>query len=157
MAVRRLKDEPAEEFRPVHLELDVPAHIPRNYVESDRQRMEIYRRLVACHTRAELDQLEKDIRDAFGPYPPSVQTLLHLAEIRILAQPYRIKAINQQPPDLVFSVEELSLVEPMLARSPGSPRMADPHTIHLRLTEPYFEPNTLLAVLRQMLTPPRQV
>jgi hypothetical protein len=31
--------------------------------------------------------------------------------------------------------------------------MADPHTIHLRLTDAYFEPATLLAVLRQMLRP----
>ncbi|HSW47165.1 MAG TPA: transcription-repair coupling factor, partial [Phycisphaerae bacterium] len=152
-AVHRLKNEPTDTFRPVHLELEVPAHIPRNYIDSDRQRMEVYRRLVACHTRAELDQLEKDIRDAFGPYPPAVRTLLDIAEIRILAQPYKINSITQQPPDLVFSVEELSLVEPLLSRSPGSPRMADPHTIHLRLSEAYFEPATLPAVLRRMLRP----
>lgn len=151
-AVRRLKNEPLDTFKPVHLELDVPAHIPRSYIESDRQRMEIYRRLVRCRSRAELEQLEKDIRDAFGPYPPVVQTLLDLAELRILCQPLKIRAINQQKPDLVFSVEDLRLVEPMFMNSPGSARMADAHTVHLRLTEAYFEPTTLLAVLRKMLS-----
>jgi len=151
MAVRRLKNEPADTFRPVHLELDVPAFIPRNYIESERQRMEIYRRVVRCRSLADLEQLDRDIKDAFGPYPQAVDDLLALAEIRILAQPFRIKAINQQPPDLIFTVEELALVEPIFADSPGSARMADAHTIHLRLTPAYFETATLLAVLRRLL------
>lgn len=150
-AVRRLKNEPTETFRPVHLELDVPAHIPRGYIESDRQRMEIYRRLVRSRSPAELEQLEKDIKDAFGPYPPAVQTLLELAEIRILAQPYKIKSISQAAPDLIFSVDEMSKLEPVFKNSPGSARIADPHTVHLRLSPAYFEPSTLLAVLRRML------
>jgi len=149
--VRRLKNEPVDDFRPVHLELDVPAHIPRSYIESDRQRMEIYRRLVRCRSDAELVQLERDIRDAFGPYPPTVQTLLDLAQIRILAQPYKIRSIRQEPPDLIFTVESMALLEPVFARSPGSARVADANTVHLRLSEAYFEPSTLLAVLRRML------
>ena len=111
----------------------------------------VYRRLVRCRSRAELEQLEKDIRAAFGPYPPVVQTLLDLAEMRILCQPLKIRAINQQPPDLIFSVEDFRLVEPIFMNSPGSARIADANTVHLRLTEAYFEPSTLLAVLRKML------
>jgi transcription-repair coupling factor (superfamily II helicase) len=154
-AVRRLKNEPVDEFKPVHLELDVQAHIARGYIESDRQRMEIYRRLVRCRSIEELEQLSKDLKDAFGPYPPSMQTLLDLAEIRILAQPWKIRTIQRKPPDLVFSVDELALVEPLFARSPGSARMADAHTIHLRLTDAYFEQATMLAVLRRLLQPPQ--
>jgi transcription-repair coupling factor (superfamily II helicase) len=152
-AVRRLKNEPVEDLRPVHLELDVQAHIPRGYIESDRQRMEIYRRLVRCRSLEELEQLSTDLKDAFGSYPPPVQTLLDLAEIRVLAQPWKIRTINPKPPDLIFTVDELALVEPLFARSPGSARMADAHTIHLRLTAPYFEPDTLVAVLRKLLQP----
>jgi len=151
-AIKDLKNEPIDTFEPVHLELKVPAHIPRNYIDSDRQRMEIYRRLARCQTRSELIQLESDIKDAFGDYPQPVQTLLDLAEIRVLAQPFRIKSITQEEPDLIFRIRELPLVEPLFANSPGSPRMPDGTTIHLRLSEGYFEPDTLLAVLRRMLT-----
>jgi len=152
-AARRLRNEPVEEFRSVHLELDLPAHIPKSYIESNRQRMEIYRRLVRCRSQTELDQLAKDLQDAFGPLPETVDTLLQLAELRILAQPYKIRSIKRKPPDLIFAVEELPLVEPLLADSPGSARMADIHTVHLRLTDAYFEPATLLAVLRRLLRP----
>ncbi|MCL2329669.1 MAG: transcription-repair coupling factor, partial [Phycisphaerae bacterium] len=153
MAVKRLRDEPIEETKPVHLEINVQSHIPRGYIESDRQRMEIYRRLVRSHSTMELEQLASDLKDAFGDFPPSVQTLLDFAEIRILAQPWKIRTIQASPPDLIFTVEQLALVEPMFARSPGSARMADAHTVHLRLTPAYFEPSTLMAVLRRLLQP----
>jgi len=150
-AVHRLKNEPVDTWRPVHLELDIPAHIPRKYINSDRQRMEIYRRVAQCRNQTELDQLDKDIRDAFADYPPVVDNLLSLAEIRILAQPFRIRSITQKQPDLIFNVEQLSAIGPMLEQSPGSARMADANTVHLRLSDAYFEPQTLLAVLRRML------
>jgi transcription-repair coupling factor (superfamily II helicase) len=113
--------------------------------------MEIYRRIVQCHTLQEVRRLEQDLKDAFGDYPPTVETLLQLAEIRILAQPFGIRSINQKKPDLIFAVDQMSLIEPVLGDSPGSARMADAHTVHLRLSDSYFEPKTLLAVLRRML------
>ena len=152
-AVRRLRNEPVEPFRPVHLELEVNAQIPQSYIPSERQRMEVYRRLVACRTVPDIQQLEGDLKDAYGPYPPAVDALLQQAEIRVLAQPYRIVSIIQRPPDLVFTVESLPLVQKLFARAPGSPRVPDPTTIHLRLPEAYFAPTTLLPVLRRMLRP----
>ena len=150
-AVRRLRNEPVETFRPVHLELEVTAHLPRSYVPSERQRMEVYRRLTACRSIADIEQLEKDLKDAYGPYPPAVSALIQQAEIRVLAQPYKIRSIIQKPPDLVFTVEELPLVKELFQKAPGSPRVPDANTVHLRLPEQYFEPTTLLAVLRRIL------
>ncbi len=150
-AVRRLRNEPVQPFRPVHLELEITSHLPTSYIPSDRQRMEVYRRLVACRTLEDVEQLERDLKDAYGPYPPTVASLLQQAEIRILAQPYKITSIVQRRPDLVFTVEELGLVRRLFEGGPGSPRVPDANTVHLRLPEAYFEPTTLLPVLRRLL------
>jgi transcription-repair coupling factor (superfamily II helicase) len=150
-AVHRLRNEPTEPFRPVHLELELTAHLPQSYIPSERQRMEVYRRLVACRTPADIAQLEGDVKDAYGPFPPTVGALLQQAEIRVLAQRFGIKSIVQRPPDLVFSVEDMGRVSDLFSNAPGSARVPDAHTVHLRLNERYFEPTTLLAVLRRML------
>ena len=48
-AVGELKGEkPPAARRDVHVELGIDAYIPRNYVPSDRQRMEVYRRMARC-------------------------------------------------------------------------------------------------------------
>jgi transcription-repair coupling factor (superfamily II helicase) len=150
-AVRRLKNEPAELFRPVNLDLGISATIPRGYVHSDRQRMEVYKRLTGCRSVAELDVLREDIRDAYGPLPEGVETLLALAEIRVLAQPWGVRSLVLDPPDVIFAIEDLQKVQPLLSDGPGSPRVPDPHTIHWRLPKRYLEPKTLLAVLRRQL------
>jgi len=150
-AVRRMRGQLVEEFQPVHLELDVAAHIPRAYIPSERQRMEVYRRLVRCRTVEELAQLQNDLVDAFGRYPREVQTLLDLAEVRVLAQPWRIQSIIKKPPDLIFTVRHMGLMNVLFEGASGSVRMPDHQTLHWRLPPRYLEPPTMLTILLRLL------
>ena len=150
-AVRRARNEPAEPFKPVSLELGISANIPQRYIRSDRQRMEVYRRLTTCRTPDDLAALEGDLRDAFGPVPEDVQTLLTLAELRVLAQPWGIRSIVLDPPDVIFAVEDFPKVRPLFETGPGSPRVPDPQTIHWRLPKRFLEMPTLLTILRRQL------
>ncbi len=153
-AVRKLKDEPADPWRPVSLDLGISASIPARYVSSERQRMEVYRRLALCRSSADVETLRSDLRDGFGPIPDAVETLLQLAEIRALSQPWGIRSIVLKPPDLVFAIDDLQRVKPLFAQGPGSPRVPDGHTIHWRLGARYLEAATMLAVLRKQLGGP---
>ncbi len=148
--VCRLKSEPDPTPPPVHVDLDVAAHIPPHYITADRSRIEIYRRIVACRTEADLAQLERDLIDAFGPFPKEVQRLLELAEIRVYGRRFGIQSISLRPPDVVFLIDDLPTAEPLFTDAPGSVRMPDPKTIHLRLPPDCLEPVTLLPILRQM-------
>ena len=148
--VRRLKNEPDPTPPPVQIDLDVVALIPRHYIAADRSRIEVYRRMVACHTETDLAQLERDLTDAFGPFPGEVQRLLELAEIRVHARRFGVRWISLQPPDVIFGVDRLPAVEPLFLDAPGTVRMPDPKTVHLRLPANYLEPPTLLAVLRNL-------
>ena len=153
-AVRRMKNEPAQVWRPANLELGITAAIPRAYVRSERQRMEIYKRLASARSIPDVEALQKDLRDAFGPLPESVETLLALAEIRVLAFPWGIRSIVVDPPDVIFSVDDLDRVQSLFAEGPGSPRVPDHKTVHWRLGKRYLEAPTLLAILRKQLSRP---
>ncbi|MBK9129202.1 MAG: transcription-repair coupling factor [Phycisphaerales bacterium] len=153
-AVKQLKKEPLPPDRPVNLDLGISAAIPRAYIRADKQRMEVYKRLTGCRCLPDIDTLRSDLRDAFGPVPDEVETLLRLAEIRVLAQPWGIRWLTIVEPDVIFSIDDLQRVQPLFADGPGSPRMPDPRTIHWRLPKRYLEPRTLLAVLRKQLAQP---
>jgi len=150
-AVRRIRNEPAELWRPVNLELGITAAIPRAYARSQRQRMEIYKRLASARTVDDVGVLRDDLRDAFGPVPDDVETLLALAEIRVLAQPWGIRSIVLDPPDVIFAIDDLEKAQALFAEGPGSPRLPDPQTVHWRLPRRYLEPPTLLTILRRQL------
>jgi transcription-repair coupling factor (superfamily II helicase) len=153
-AVRRTRNEPAELWRPVNLELGIEASIPHAYIRSERQRMEVYKRLAAARTVDDAQVLRDDLRDAFGSLPADVETLLDLAEIRVLSQPWGIRSIVLDPPDLIFAIDDLDTAQALFANGPGSPRLPDPQTVHWRLGKRYLEPPTLLAILRKQLSRP---
>ncbi len=104
-----------------------------------------------------LEALSKDVVDAFGPMPKAVQTMFGLAEIRILAQQWSIVSIITKSPDVVFTIEDLSKLGPLMGKGvgggAGSVRIADEKTVHLRLPANYLEADTLIAVLRNLLNP----
>lgn len=150
-AVRRVNKQPEEAWRPVNLNLGLSASIPRSYIRSDRQRMEVYKRLAGCRTADDVRVLADDLRDAFGPPPPDVQTLLTLAEIRVLAVPWGVRSIVLAPPDVIFSIDSPQQAEALFATGPGSPRLPDPNTVHWRLPKRLLEPPALLPVLREQL------
>jgi transcription-repair coupling factor (superfamily II helicase) len=150
-AVRRMRNQPDEPTKPVNLELGTSASVPRSYIRGDRQRMDVYKRLTGCRSTAELDVLENDLRDAFGPPPDEVQTLLALAEIRVLAQPWGIRSIVLDPPDVIFAVEDFHQARPLFESGPGSPRVPDSKTIHWRLPKRFLEIPTLVTILRRQL------
>ena len=55
---RRLRNEPQRQWRPVNLELGITTTIPRSYIRSERQRMDVYKRLTSCATPVDIESLE---------------------------------------------------------------------------------------------------
>jgi transcription-repair coupling factor (superfamily II helicase) len=150
-AVRKLQGKPEPIVLSVHVELGIDAYIPRSYIPSERQRMEIYRRLALCADAEQLRRLEADLRDAYGALPGSIQTLLDLAEVRVLAARLGIESIIRMDPDIVFSVRDFSQAKGLFEGAAGTARLPDDHTVHWRPPPPYLEMPTLTRVLLKRL------
>lgn len=73
------------EFAQLGPEARVPAFIPTNYVADPALRIQAYRHLAEIATREQWDRLRKDWRDRFGKFPPAVDNLLVLTEIKLAA------------------------------------------------------------------------
>jgi len=150
-SVREMRGERVPERRDVHLELGIEAYIPRSYIPSQRQRMEVYRRLAACHSPEDLAQVRDDLADAYGPVPGEIETLLDLAEARVLAGALGIKSVILMGPDLVFSVRDFQAARGVFEGAAGTVRLPDDHTAHWRPPPAYREMPTLLRVLLKRL------
>jgi len=66
-------------------ETRVPAFIPTGYVADPTLRIQAYRHLAEITTREQWDRLRKEWRDRFGKFPPAVDNLLVLTEIKLSA------------------------------------------------------------------------
>ena len=93
-AVRQLKESEGgqdavtpslPEFSSVRVDIGIDARIPDSYIEDLAQRLSIYQRLARINSDSELDDLDEEIRDRFGPMPTHVKLLMKTARMRILA------------------------------------------------------------------------
>jgi transcription-repair coupling factor (superfamily II helicase) len=71
----------------VHLgpETRVPAFVPTSYIGDGSLRIRSYREIAEITTHEELERLERDWRDRFGPFSPAVDNLFLLTEIKLAA------------------------------------------------------------------------
>jgi transcription-repair coupling factor (superfamily II helicase) len=71
----------------VHLgpESRVPAFIPTDFISDAALRIRAYREMAEITTHEQLDRLRHDWRDRFGTFPPAVDNLLLLTEIKLAA------------------------------------------------------------------------
>lgn len=102
-AVRKLKEsenngkpvEPAPpEFSTVRVDIGIDARIPDSYIEDLGQRLEIYQRLARMQSSQEINDIDEEIRDRFGPMPTHVKLLMKSTHIRILAEAAGIELIS---------------------------------------------------------------
>ena len=149
--VQRLRNEPVLTPAAAAIDLGFAVHIPRKYIASDRQRLDVYRRVALATTTEDLRRIAEELKDLFGPPPEPVRMLLEIAEMRLAADKKKIKSISAMPPDLIFVFEAGAHAADVFAHSPGSVRIPDPQTVHVRLEKNYFEPQSLLMVLRKIL------
>jgi transcription-repair coupling factor (superfamily II helicase) len=79
------------------------ASLPHNYVTEPQHRVEIYRKLAQANEKSALDNLQKELRDRFGPLPPAVELLLQVAELKILASEKAVSAIEVKDDKLMLT------------------------------------------------------
>ncbi|HET9075463.1 MAG TPA: transcription-repair coupling factor [Acidimicrobiales bacterium] len=81
-AVAELKGETPREPAEIKLDLPVTANLPADYVAREDLRLEAYRRLATVTTHAEVDDIESEWLDRYGPLPDPARALLRIAHLR---------------------------------------------------------------------------
>lgn len=153
-AVRKIRAELTETVLMAAIDLGFEAFIPKNYIPSDRQRLDIYRKIAIAQNNDDLKQTVEELTDVYGAVPEQVDKLIQLSQMRIAAGNIGIKAIIASKPNLVFSFTEpvTGNRQAIFSKVCGKVSMRDAKTVYLRLDNNYFEPDTLLRILRKIFS-----
>ncbi|MGV0811966.1 transcription-repair coupling factor [Mycolicibacterium boenickei] len=83
-----------QEQKEVRVDLPVDAHLPPEYIGSDRLRLEGYRRLAAATDEDAIRAVVDELVDRYGPLPVEAQRLVAVARLRLLCREYGITEIG---------------------------------------------------------------
>ena len=110
-AVRELeKDEREEEAPEVYLELEYSGYIPDSYISDQLEKMEVYKGIAAISTDGELNRLSAVLEDRFGPLPDELESLLSLAEIRIICKKLFISSLRERRGIIEITFAKVSII-----------------------------------------------
>ncbi len=106
-AVKELKGENVQlQRRDVKVEIPLEAYIPNEYIADGATRISVYQELSSISVIHGIEEFEKGLIDRFGPIPGSVNNLLILMRIKILAKLYGASRIAiHRNGELVLSFE----------------------------------------------------
>ena len=68
------------------VELPVNAHLPIEYIESERLRLDLYRRIADAQNDEALAEISGELVDRFGPIPEAALELMAVASLRLFAK-----------------------------------------------------------------------
>ncbi len=116
--VNRLRAERAGETPPpeplgsITIELPLAVGLPASYVPDDKLRLQLYRRLAELTTDEEIQQVEEELIDRFGPLPGTATNLIYQLRLKLLAREARIPAIAVESGQIALRPPWLKNLEP---------------------------------------------
>ncbi|MCE0763167.1 transcription-repair coupling factor [Pseudonocardia kujensis] len=78
--------EEPEPLAEVRVDLPVDAHVPHDYVDGERLRLEVYRKIAEAADEAALEAIVEELKDRYGEPPQPVLNLLAVARFRQLCR-----------------------------------------------------------------------
>ncbi|MDR1444424.1 MAG: transcription-repair coupling factor [Treponema sp.] len=95
-AIKRLEDESYEGETETLLELEYSGFIPDAYIDSAQEKMEVYKKIASVRGKDDLERIYAEMLDRFGPLPEEAESLLALAEIRIICREIAVSSLRER-------------------------------------------------------------
>ena len=90
------------------VELPIDAHLPHDYVPSERLRLEMYKRLAEVRSDADVTAIREELTDRYGAPPAAVASLLEVARFRARAKEAGLTEVTLQGRHVRFAPVELA-------------------------------------------------
>lgn len=93
-----------EDFN-TYIDMDVDAFIPASYIVNEVQKLDIYKRIASLENEAECEDMRHELKDRFGDVPKSVENLIKISLIRVMAHKRYVTEIKGKVGQIAFFME----------------------------------------------------
>jgi transcription-repair coupling factor (superfamily II helicase) len=81
----------------------LPAFVPSTYISDTALRIQAYRHLAEVTTLEQLERLRRDWRDRFGKFPPTIENLFLLTQIKLAAARVGVSRVEVRDRKLILT------------------------------------------------------
>jgi transcription-repair coupling factor (superfamily II helicase) len=144
--------------KPLHhgpeIDLHVPSLLPESYLPDVHARLVLYKRISSVPNVTELDDLQAETMDRFGPLPEPAKNLFRIARLRVAASPLAVERMDLGVASGSVAFGDGTPVDPgalilLLQKSGRTMRFDGPKKI--RVTGKWDEPEERFLVAQKLL------
>jgi len=151
-AVRTMKKQPLRNVLHVSIDLPVTGLLPDGYINSGRQKIEMYRKLSLVNEWEELEDVRNELRDRFGPLPAAAERLLELKSLQLDARVWELEDIHlEEDRFAVFTYRDKKKITQLAHLVGKDLRIVDDRQAYLLLKCSTENPQQLLDRLKSVL------
>lgn len=89
----------------ITIDLPLDHFIPRSYITDERLRLGAYRELAAAEEEAELEAVQRSLRDRYGPPPAQLGNLVYSLRVKLRGQRLGLACVATDGSDIVLRVD----------------------------------------------------
>jgi transcription-repair coupling factor (superfamily II helicase) len=97
-----LEAEQAAAGLAISVDLPLPVSLPASYISERQTRTRLYRRLADLRTQDEIDALEGEFLDRFGPLPTETRNLFYQLKVKLLADKVGLASISAEGGQIIL-------------------------------------------------------
>jgi transcription-repair coupling factor (superfamily II helicase) len=86
--------------------------IEETYIPDMNQRLMVYRRIASARSEEEIDRVVAEVRDRYGPIPPSILNLADYGRIRVMADRLGIESVDREGDRVLFRFRPQARLDP---------------------------------------------
>ncbi len=90
------------------IDLNIPAHIPEDYIPALSQRLGMYRRIASIRTKEDISDVTDELCDRFGEPPKPVLGLMDIAYLRSVAAECGVTEVREQNDMLLLFINQIN-------------------------------------------------
>ncbi|MBU0572954.1 MAG: transcription-repair coupling factor [Candidatus Margulisbacteria bacterium] len=95
-AVREIKGITDPTPRQVVVEIKTDAYIPSEYIDDERQRLALYRRMNLLDNKFQIDDMKRELEDRFGRVPGALKKLFNILYLKVAAKEKGVREIREK-------------------------------------------------------------
>jgi transcription-repair coupling factor (superfamily II helicase) len=150
-AVKKMRNQPVPPDVDTQLDLGLDLQIPRSYIPSQKQRLEIYRRMARIQDNDQAEALSREIADRFGAPPRDLSRMITAALVRSRLAKLGILSITRGDGHLRLRALSAGQAHRRLVSATNAFRVLDDTTLALPLRKGLEQPEDQLRYLHNLL------
>ncbi|MBM7635854.1 transcription-repair coupling factor [Streptococcus saliviloxodontae] len=88
------------------INLQIDAYLPSDYIDDERQKIEIYKRIREIESRSDYENLQEEIMDRFGEYPDQVAYLLEIGLVKSYMDTLFVELVERKAQHITVRFEK---------------------------------------------------